>query len=138
MIFIAASVVLTSCVAGGNDSSQNVSSSQNNSVNGANPGFSTIDARGLQSEIESGQKLVIVDLREPELFRVGHIPGARNIVFEQFRERMNELSPEDNIVLVCHNGPMGNISATLLVEKGYAKVRNLGGGMAAWNGELAR
>ncbi|MBI2954140.1 MAG: rhodanese-like domain-containing protein [Chloroflexi bacterium] len=97
-----------------------------------------MDARELQSEIAASSQLVIVDLREPELYRAGHVPGAENIPFEQFKDRMNELSPESSIVLVCHTGPMGEVSGTLLAERGYASVRNLRGGMAAWNGELAR
>ncbi len=97
-----------------------------------------MSARELQAEIDAGKKPVIVDLREPELYRAGHIPGARNIPFEQFNDRMKELNPESNIVLVCHTGPMGDVSGALLAGQGYASVRNLSGGMAAWSGSLAK
>ncbi|MBI4320190.1 MAG: rhodanese-like domain-containing protein [Chloroflexi bacterium] len=66
------------------------------------------------------------------------MPGAQNIPFEEFDKRMNELAPESNTVLVCHTGPMGKVSGTLLAERGHASVRNLRGGMAAWNGELVK
>lgn len=100
--------------------------------------YSTISAQELQAQTNAGEKLVIVDLREPELYRAGHIQGAINIPFEQFRDRMAELSPDAGIALVCHTGPMGDISGRLLAERGYTKVSNLKGGMAAWSGKLAR
>lgn len=100
--------------------------------------YSTVTVQQLQAQIDAGETMVIVDLREPELFRAGHIPGARNVPFEQFSERVNELSPEANIVMVCHTGPMGDVSGSLLAERGYTKVSNLKGGMAAWNGKLEK
>lgn len=108
---------------------------------GSNPsaaGYSTITAQELQSQMNGGDKLTIIDLREPELYRAGHIPGAKNIPFEQFNDRVNELSPEAKIALVCHSGPMGDISGTLLAERGFPKVSNVKGGMTAWNGKLEK
>ncbi len=101
-------------------------------------GYSTITPQQLQSKMDAGAKLVIIDLREPELYKAGHIPGAKNIPFDQFNDRINELKPDDEIVLVCHTGPMGDVSGTLLAQKGYTKVSNLAGGMAAWNGKLEK
>ena len=100
--------------------------------------YSAITSRELRAEIDAGQKLTIVDLREPELYRAGRIPGAQNIPFDQFEQRMNELRPDARIVLVCHNGPMGDVSGSLLAERGYAKVSNLNGGMAAWDGRIEK
>ncbi len=88
--------------------------------------------------MDAGKKAVIVDLREPELYGAGHIPGATNIPFEQFNDRLKELNPQSHIVLVCHTGPMGDVSGALLAERGYTSVRNLMGGMAAWNGRLEK
>lgn len=101
-------------------------------------GYSTITVQELQTRTSAGEKFTIIDLREPELYRAGHIPGARNIPFEGFNDRMNELSPDTKIALVCHSGPMGDISGQLLAERGYANVSNVKGGMAAWNGGLER
>lgn len=102
----------------------------------ATAGYATLNETDLQAKISGGEKLVIVDLREPELYRAGHIPGARNIPFEQFEERWSELAPGDEIVLVCHMGPMGDVSGSLLAQRGYARVWNLARGMAGWSGRL--
>lgn len=104
----------------------------------ASAGYSTISPAELSAKLDAGEKLVIVDLREPELFSAGHIPGARNIPFEQFNDRVGELNPADQIVLVCHMGQMGDVSGSILAERGYTKVSNLAGGMARWSGKLAK
>lgn len=104
----------------------------------ASGGYSTISVQELQTRTNAGEKLTIVDLREPGLYQAGHIPGAKNIPFEEFKDRMSEISANARIVLVCHNGPMGDISGQLLGERGYSDVSNVKGGMAAWNGGLER
>lgn len=101
-------------------------------------GYSIITVQELQIQINAGEKLTIIDLREPGLYRAGHITGAKNIPFEQFNDRINELSPDAKIALVCHTGPMGDVSGQLLAERGYPNVSNVKGGMAAWNGGLER
>jgi len=101
-------------------------------------GYGTLTAEELQARIGAGAKMVIVDLREPDLYRAGHIPGAKNIPFEEFNNRTSELSPDDETVLVCHMGQMGDVSGTLLAQLGYPRVWNLARGMAGWSGGLAK
>lgn len=80
---------------------------------------------------------IIVDVREPELFAAGHIPGAINIPWPDAKTRVpNELDPGADIVLVCHNGPMGDELAEILDRRGFTTVRNLAGGMDRWTGPL--
>lgn len=86
---------------------------------------------------EGGDDLVIVDVREPRLYRRGHVPGAINIPFDGAHERvLQELDPAERIVFVCHGGPMGDELGALLASKGYGKVYNLIGGMRAWDGPV--
>lgn len=80
--------------------------------------------------------MILVDLREPAEFAAGHVPGALNIPFGQFPDRAAELPSKEKIVLICHSGRMGDVSASLLSERGYPDVSNLSGGMAAWKGSL--
>ena len=101
-------------------------------------GPSQVSAPDLAREIKApNQSLVIVDVREPELFKAGHIPGAINIPYPDVKTRtLVELKPDQNIVFVCHGGPMGDELAAILAEKGYKQVRNLTGGMRLWSGPL--
>ena len=99
---------------------------------------SQVSASQLAREIKApNQSLVIVDVREPELFEAGHIPGAINIPYPGVKTRaLEELKPDQNIVFVCHGGPMGDEMAEILDANGYKQVRNLTGGMRRWSGPL--
>jgi rhodanese-related sulfurtransferase len=100
-------------------------------------GLTTIDGKQLEALMADGRSLVIVDVREPELFAAGRIRGAINIPYDEARRRIfKELSPQDRIVFVCHGGPMGDELGHLLAENGYSNVHNLKGGMKRWRGEV--
>jgi rhodanese-related sulfurtransferase len=102
-------------------------------------GLNTIDGKALESMMSDGRGLVIVDVREPELFSEGHIRAAINIPYDDARPRvLRELSPKDRIVFVCHGGPMGDKLGRLLVRNGYPEVYNLAGGMEKWKGETVK
>ncbi len=86
-----------------------------------------------------GAAFTIVDVREVELYEAGHIPGAINIPYYGSHERVvKELSPKDNILFVCHGGPMGDDLSALLLENGFKKVYNLRGGMRRYKGPLEK
>ena len=81
---------------------------------------------------------MLVDVREPELFAAGHIPGAINLPWPGVKETAAAQLPRDHaIVMICHGGPMGDDVAGRLVAAGFTDVRNLEGGMRAWRGPLA-
>lgn len=97
-----------------------------------------IDAEELRKMMKDGGQLTIVDVREPELFAKGHIPGAINIPYDGAHSRiLKELSPKDRIVFVCHGGPMGDELGDILIKNGYTSVYNLKGGMRGWNGPFS-
>lgn len=99
----------------------------------------TIDGTRLETMMSDGKPLVIVDVREPELFSAGHIKGAINIPYDDAQPRvLRELSRKDRIVFVCHGGPMGDELGRLLVKNGYPDVSNLAGGMKNWKGETVK
>lgn len=102
-------------------------------------GHKRISGAELVEMMGSVEDLVVVDVREPWLFKRGHVPGSVNIPFDTARQRvLKELSPGDTIVFVCHGGPMGDELGELLVENGYTRVYNLTGGMRRWRGPVER
>ncbi len=105
----------------------------------AGGGHTVITGAELETIMKDGKPVVIVDVREPELFAKGHVPGAINIPYETARGRvLKELSPKDRIVFICHGGPMGDELGEILVNNGYGSVFNVKGGMKRWTGPLAR
>lgn len=102
-------------------------------------GLHTIEGKELEAMMSDGRGLVIVDVREPELFLKAHIKGAINIPYDDAKPRvLKELFPTERIVFVCHGGPMGDKLGHLLVANGYREVYNLRGGMKAWKGNVVR
>ncbi|MBI5406411.1 MAG: rhodanese-like domain-containing protein [Nitrospirae bacterium] len=96
-----------------------------------------ITGEELQALMKDGQPVKIVDVREPELFKSGHVPGAINIPYDTAHGRiLKELSPKDRVVFICHGGPMGDELGGILTKNGYTKVYNVKGGMKKWRGPL--
>jgi rhodanese-related sulfurtransferase len=80
------------------------------------------DARAL---VESGARLV--DVRTPQEFAAGHIPGAVNIPVQELERRMSELEPKDEpIVVYCQSGSRSSYAARMLGNAGYSSVHDLG------------
>ncbi|MGM7680956.1 rhodanese-like domain-containing protein [Cytobacillus sp. Hm23] len=80
--------------------------------------------------------VILVDLREVELYQNNHIPGSINIPFNDIRNRYTELDANKEIIFICHSGRMGADSSQFLIDKGYKQVGNLNGGMNQWSGPL--
>jgi rhodanese-related sulfurtransferase len=85
------------------------------------------DARRL---VETGAHLV--DVRTPEEFNTGHVPGAVNIPVQELERRMGELSSKEQpVVVYCHSGNRSGRAARMLKSAGYAAVHDLGA-MSRW------
>lgn len=101
-------------------------------------GHARIEGAELTKMMNSGTRMIIVDVREPELFARGHIPNAINIPYDTAKKRiLKELSPNDTIVFVCHGGPMGDELGEILTSNNYKKVYNVIGGMNRWTGKVS-
>ena len=88
---------------------------------------SSSDARRL---VEAGARLV--DVRTPQEFASGHIPGAVNIPVQDLGRRMTELDGKERpIVLYCRSGARSSTAARMLKSAGYAQVHDLGS-MGRW------
>lgn len=74
----------------------------------------------------------ILDVRQPEEYREGHIDGARLIPLGSLSAQMKDLPRDRPIVCVCHSGNRSSQAARQLAAAGYA-VSNLRGGMSAWS-----
>jgi rhodanese-related sulfurtransferase len=90
-----------------------------------------IDARELQEKLKSGKHPFILDVRQPEEFREGHISGAKLIPLGELRQHMQELPREREIVCVCASGSRSSSAARQLASAGF-NVINMQGGMFVW------
>jgi rhodanese-related sulfurtransferase len=80
----------------------------------------------------SGTAPVIIDVRTPEEYAQGHIPGALNIPFDRVAERVSDIDAPHGVALYCMVGPRARKGEAALLEAGYTSVFHLEGGLAAW------
>ncbi|NOK06446.1 MULTISPECIES: rhodanese-like domain-containing protein [Myxococcus] len=80
--------------------------------------------------VEAGATLV--DVRTPEEFASGHLPGAVNIPVDELARRFGELgAPQTPLVVYCRSGARSGRAERLLKEQGFQDVFNLGP-MSTW------
>ena len=83
---------------------------------------------------ESGFKGTLVDVRSPEEFAAGHIPGAINIPHKEIEDHIAKLSPleKEGLVLFCRKGARANYAIDKLKEAGMSNLTHMEGDMSAW------
>jgi rhodanese-related sulfurtransferase len=86
----------------------------------------------LSARRASGTAPVVIDVRTPEEYAAGHIPGALNIPFDQVAERISEVPAPLGVALYCMVGPRARKGESALLGVGYTSVFHLEGGLAAW------
>lgn len=74
------------------------------------------------------ESIQLLDVRSPEEFGRGHIPGAVNISVNTLRERMDELDKNKYTVVYCGVGYRGYLAYRMLEQNGFEQVVNLDGG----------
>jgi phage shock protein E len=74
----------------------------------------------------------VLDVRAPEEFVTGHVPGAVNIPYDQVAARLAEVPKDQDIVLYCRSGRRAGMAAEVLAANGYTRLSHLEGDMPAW------
>ena len=99
----------------------------------AEPGtVSEIEPAHLAERIARGDKLEIIDVREPYEWQIGHIPGARLVPLGTIAQEIDRLDKKRTIILYCKAGARSMHAARQLAEAGASDVRNLSGGIIRW------
>jgi adenylyltransferase/sulfurtransferase len=98
-------------------------------------------AAGLSARVRGGDRVWILDVREPREFEICRIPGSTLIPLGDLPRRLADLpqgaaAPE--IVVHCKSGVRSARAVALLRDQGFTRVRNLKGGILAWIDEVDR
>lgn len=102
------------------------------------------DAAGVAGEItthelaakrERNDDFDLIDVREPFEYDISRIPGARLIPLGTLATALASLDPSREIVVLCKMGGRSARAAKILRDAGFERVRNLTGGMMAWEQE---
>jgi sulfur-carrier protein adenylyltransferase/sulfurtransferase len=75
---------------------------------------------------------MLIDVREPREFGVGHLDGARNIPLGDLARHLPELKADRGVVFICRSGRRSAAAGTMALKAGFHHAANLEGGLLAW------
>lgn len=104
------------------------------SQEGSYPQVSRVDLAQAKSAYDSGTA-VFVDVRDQVYYDNGHIPGAISIPLGEIEDRLDEIDPNDWIILYCTwpNEETSARAASILTENGYQRANPVLGGLQSWS-----
>lgn len=91
----------------------------------------TLNPADVKARLDAPQPPFILDVRQPDEFKGGHIAGAKLIPLSELQSRLAELPADREIVCVCRSGSRSGVATSQLNRAGYTAL-NLRGGMMGW------
>ncbi|MGH2619013.1 MAG: ThiF family adenylyltransferase, partial [Anaerolineales bacterium] len=91
-----------------------------------------IEPRELAARLANGDRVRLIDVREPHELAISQLEGAELIPLGSLAARMHELDSSEEMVLFCKSGSRSARAVELLAGAGFRKQKNLKGGINAW------
>ena len=90
----------------------------------------------LKQRLQAGETPTIIDVREPWEVEESRIPGSENIPLGTLPTKLDDLEDlkDQEVIVHCKSGGRSASAKALLTQQGFTNVRNLEGGMLAYNG----
>jgi adenylyltransferase/sulfurtransferase len=95
-----------------------------------------IEAREVADKLKAGERIRLLDVREPHELEISCLPEADLIPLGQLAGRLSELDSAEEMVIFCKSGTRSARALELLVSAGFRRVKNLKGGINAWAREV--
>jgi molybdopterin/thiamine biosynthesis adenylyltransferase/rhodanese-related sulfurtransferase len=86
----------------------------------------------LSVKLDAGEKIKLIDVREPHEQQISNLDGSELIPLGQFAARLSELDSSEEIVIYCKSGTRSTRALEILASAGFEKVKNLKGGINSW------
>jgi adenylyltransferase/sulfurtransferase len=102
---------------------------------GVKNGIPQLSVKELKGRIDAGEKVYILDVREPYEYQIAQI-GGKLIPQNEVAQRLSEIDREREVIVQCHSGIRSQRIAEFLKQQGYPRVVNLAGGITAWANEI--
>jgi rhodanese-related sulfurtransferase len=113
---------------------EDICSAMENYMMASPPDWNVVKAAELKKALDSGQKVFLLDVREPAEYEEGHIEGAVNVSVRELPKRVGELPQDRNIKMVayCASGIRSAYATMFLRVYGYKDVRTMEHGIRDW------
>ena len=90
-----------------------------------------------ESKTGNGQKVRLIDVREPWEYATAHVEGSELIPMGEFAARANqELDPDDRLLVMCHHGARSLSVTNWLRQQGFDAAQSVAGGIDAWSNRV--
>jgi len=93
---------------------------------------STLTPAELKAALDAGQRIKLIDVREPAEWQINRIEGAELIPLGDLPFHLAELPQTEQVVAYCRTGQRSAEALALLKQSGFSTARHLGGGIVAW------
>jgi rhodanese-related sulfurtransferase len=95
-----------------------------------------ITVEELKERLAKGETPIIIDVREDWEYREANIAGAQNIPLGALPQRLEDLEDykDQEVIVQCRSGARSATAKAFLQQQGFSNVRNLLGGIMAYNG----
>jgi phage shock protein E len=90
-----------------------------------------VDAATVQS-LRQRSDVMLIDVREPDEYQAGHIPGAVLWPLRDLPQHLGEVPKDKTVIAVCRSGNRSGKATDFLRQTGFDNVHNMQGGMIAW------
>ncbi len=93
-----------------------------------------VTVRDVKGRLEKGNRPVLLDVRDPDEYREGHVEGSLHISrgLLEFKVQGLITNPDEDIVVYCAAGLRSILAAQTLKAMGYTAVSSMAGGFRAW------
>ena len=98
-------------------------------------GIPQLSVKDLKKRMDAGEKLFILDVREPFEYQIANI-GGKLIPQGEVPQRLAEIDRDSEIIVQCKSGRRSQRIAEFLKQSGYPKVANVSGGILAWSDQI--
>jgi rhodanese-related sulfurtransferase len=86
----------------------------------------------LERQAKGDASVFVLDVRTPQEFAAGHVPGAVNVPYDQVASQLAQIPKDKDVVLYCKSGRRAGLAADVLAANGYTKLEHLQGDIQAW------
>ena len=101
-------------------------------------GYGEISPAELYARRKSGERLRLIDVREPLEHEIACLEGAELLPLSRFEDWAGTLDPDEEAIVMCHHGIRSAQVCMFFVRQGHAKMINLAGGIDRWSLEVDR
>jgi len=91
----------------------------------------TVDVATVNA-IKDQPGVFLLDVREPDEYAAGHIPGITLIPMNDVPSRLSEIPKDKQVIVTCRTGNRSGQITDYLREQGFTNVHNMDGGIVAW------